>query len=223
MAPHLLIFDCDGVLVDSEPIANSVMTRFLREEGLSIDLDQVIERFVGRSMPSCVDEIEALLGRPLAPDWVDRLQAETFERFREELRPVRGVHDVIRAAAELGWHDCVASSGEHEKLTLTLSLTGLLDHFRGRIFSASEVLNGKPAPDLFLHAAGSMGVPAGACTVVEDSEPGVRAALAAGMRAFGYTAGDTDRARTFAALGATPVGDMTDLARGLVETADPFR
>lgn len=184
-----MIFDCDGVLVDSERVANRVMTHHLQAAGLRWEYSEVCHRFTGRSMASCVVEIESELGRRLPVDWVEQVQQETFAAFREDLQEVPGVRRLIDVVTSRGWASCVASSGEHEKIAFTLSLTGLLDRFHGRVFSSSDVSNGKPAPDLFLHAATSMGYEPEDCWVIEDSAPGVAAARAAGMRVFGYTAG----------------------------------
>ena len=144
-----MIFDCDGVLVDSEPVANALMTTRLQQEGLNWSEEEVSRRFTGRSMRSCVTEIEEALGHTLDPDWVEGLQVDTFAAFRKELQAVAGVQQVIDAVGLRGWSDCVASSGEHEKMNLTLALTGLSEHFASRLFSSTDVPRGKPAPDLF--------------------------------------------------------------------------
>ncbi len=185
---ELVIFDCDGVLVDSEPLAVRVDVRVLAELGWVMSEAEVIERFVGRSHEFMVAEIEAHLGRPLADDWEDEFRQLYRDAFAAELAPVDGV---VEALDEITTRTCVASSGSQEKMRYTLGLTGLYDRFAGRIFSASEVANGKPAPDLFLRAAAGMGVDPAACAVVEDSRYGVEAARAAGMLAFGYAGGLT--------------------------------
>jgi HAD superfamily hydrolase (TIGR01509 family) len=181
----LVIFDCDGVLVDSERLAVRVDVRVLAALGWPLTEAEVIERFVGRSHAFMVCEIEAQLGRRLAPDWEDEFQPLYREAFKA-LTPVPGV---IEALDRIATPTCVASSGSHDKMRFTLGITGLYDRFAGRIFSADEVARGKPAPDLFLHAALRMGVPPARCAVVEDSRYGVEAARAAGMRAFGYAGG----------------------------------
>lgn len=181
----LVIFDCDGVLVDSEPIAVRVEARLLGELGWPVTEAEIVERFVGRSDRYVLGEIEAQVGRPL-PDWQERFEAALHAAFREELAPVAGVVDAIEA---LQLPTCVASSGSHDKMRLTLGMTGLYDRFAGRIYSASQVANGKPSPDLFLYAAEQMGVAPSRCVVVEDSPPGVRAARAAGMRCVAYAGG----------------------------------
>jgi len=151
MTCDLVIFDCDGVLVDSEPIANRVFAEALNAIGLEIGYEEVCRRFVGLTMEHCVRDVEAMLGRPVPPGFVDRLQQRTFQAFRDDgLRAVEGVADVVDS---LTMPTCVASSGELEKMRFTLGLTGLLGRFDGRLFSAQQVKRGKPFPDLFLHAA----------------------------------------------------------------------
>ena len=183
----LVIFDCDGVLVDSERLAVRVEARLVTELGWSLTEQEVLERFVGRSDAHMLGEIEQALGRPV-PEWQDRYERELHAAFDAELRPVEGIHEAL---AGLGNATCVASSGTHEKMKRTLGLTGLLPFFDGRIYSATEVERGKPAPDLFLHAAQRSGVEPHRCVVVEDSRAGIAAARAAGMRSLGYAGGLT--------------------------------
>jgi HAD superfamily hydrolase (TIGR01509 family) len=185
---ELVIFDCDGVLVDSEPLAIRVDVRVLAELGWVMSEAEVIERFVGRSHEFMVAEIEAHLGHHLADDWEDEFRHLYRDAFAAELAPVDGV---VEALDQITTRTCVASSGSQEKMRYTLGLTGLYNRFAGRIFSANEVANGKPAPDLFLHAARKMGVDPAAAAVVEDSRYGVEAARAAGMLVFGYAGGLT--------------------------------
>jgi len=203
---ELIIFDCDGVLVDSEPVANRVFTEALNEIGLRMTFDEVCETFIGLSMTHCMEIVADRLGRPAPDRFLERLQQRTFEAFRGGLAPVRGVVEALR---RIDGPVCVASSGEREKMELTLGLTGLLPRFAGRLFSSTDVSRGKPAPDLFLHAARSMGAEPAGCAVVEDTPIGARAGRAAGMRVFGY-AERTDR-RGLAAEGATVFDDMTRL------------
>ena len=182
----LVIFDCDGVLVDSEPLSNAALAEALTALGMPHTTEQCFERFMGRSWASCM---EILGGEPagLHEDYRRRI----FAAFERELEPVAGVGRAVDAVRAAGHAVCVASSGEHDKIRFTLGLTGLLDRFGDRIFSATEVPRGKPAPDLFLHAARSCGHDPADCVVVEDSPLGIAAARAAGMRALGY-AGRTD-------------------------------
>ena len=184
---ELVVFDCDGVLVDSERLAVRVESRLITELGWSLTEQDVLERFVGRSDAFMRGEIEAALGRSV-PEWDDLYRERLYAAFHAELTAVDGVADAIDA---LSVPTCVASSGTHDKMRLTLGLTGLWDRFEGRIYSTTEVANGKPAPDLFLHAAEQMGVDPTACVVVEDSRSGVEAARAAGMRVLGYAGGLT--------------------------------
>lgn len=185
---ELVILDCDGVLVDSERLSIGVDVAVLAELGWPLTEAEVISRFVGSSDAYFRREVEAHLGRALPEDWDARVESRYRRAFEAELRPVDGI---IEALDRLPHRTCVASSGTHEKMRFTLGLTGLYPRFAGRIFSATEVREGKPAPDLFLHAAAQMGVPAHACVVVEDSAFGVQAARAAGMWALAYGSGVT--------------------------------
>ncbi|MFF2013620.1 HAD family hydrolase [Streptomyces sp. NPDC058195] len=186
---ELVIFDCDGVLVDSERIAVRVDAMVLAQLGWELTESEIVDRFVGRTTASMKQDIEARLGRGLPPTWEEETENLYREALLTDLKPVDGIADALDALARLP--TCVASSGSHSKMRLTLGITGLFSHFEGRIFSATEVERGKPAPDLFLHAAQRMGVAPDRCVVVEDSQYGVRAARAAGMRAFGYSGGLT--------------------------------
>lgn len=209
----LIIFDCDGVLVDSEPISNRVFTTALHELGFDWSYEQVCARFIGLSMSRCIELIEEERGRPVPGGFFDDLQQQTFEAFRTMgLAEVRGIAPLLD---ELEVPYCVASSGEREKMRTTLGLTGLLPRFEGRMFSAQQVRHGKPAPDLFLFAADSCRVAPERCAVVEDSVPGVQAGVAARMTVFGY-AERSDRA-ALAANGAVVFDSMTDLP-GLLRT-----
>jgi HAD superfamily hydrolase (TIGR01509 family) len=188
----LIIFDCDGVLVDSERLAVKLDAMVLAGLGWSLSEEEIIERFVGVSDAHFRRAIESQLGRVLPDNWDAEFQPLYRKTFEEQLRPVEGV---VEALDQIELGTCVASSGTHEKMRFTLGLTGLYDRFRGRIFSATEVARGKPAPDLFLHAAERMGVAPEACAVVEDSVPGVTAARAAGMVVLAYGGGVTPAAK----------------------------
>ena len=183
----LVIFDCDGVLVNSEPLANASLSRALKAEGLDWSPEETIRRLMGLSLKSCIEICEAELGRKLPDDFLEKMQAFTYQSFRDApLRPITGVKDAARALQKAEHDTCVASSGSPDKMRFTLGLTGLWDLFEGRIFSASQVSRGKPFPDLFLHAAITMNVQPFECVVVEDSVPGVQAARSAGMRVLAY-------------------------------------
>ncbi|MFN7150523.1 MAG: HAD family hydrolase [Microthrixaceae bacterium] len=186
----LVIFDCDGVLVDSERLAVRVESQLLGELGWALTEDEVLDRFVGRSDAQMIAAIEAQLGRPV-PDFTEQYLTRLHAAFDQELTAVDGVVAALDAVDRAPLRSCVASSGTHEKMARTLGLTGLWERFDGRIFSATEVERGKPAPDLFLFAAAAMGVRPEACVVVEDSRAGVAAARAAGMRVVGYAGGLT--------------------------------
>ncbi|MEW2521765.1 HAD family hydrolase [Actinacidiphila alni] len=186
--PELVIFDCDGVLVDSEKLAVKVDAFVLAAVGWPLSEAEIVERFVGRSYRDMTTAIEQHLGRALPADWDAPYRHLYQEAFDADLTEVDGVTQALDA---LTLPSCVASSSSHEGLRHTLGLTGLYERFEGRIFSASEVAHGKPAPDLFLHAARTLGVEPARCVVVEDSRYGVAAARAAGMRAYGYCGGLT--------------------------------
>jgi HAD superfamily hydrolase (TIGR01509 family) len=191
MAPasvHLVIFDCDGVLVDSERLAIKVDVEMLHELGWPLSEAEVIERFVGRSDRDTQAAIEAHLGRRLPAGWAERVAGLYRQVFATELAPVPGVPEALD---RISLPTCVASSATHEHLRYTLGLTGLYERFAGRIFSAADVAAGKPAPDLFLHAAEQMGAAPAGCVVVEDSRAGVQAARAAGMRVLAFAGGLT--------------------------------
>jgi HAD superfamily hydrolase (TIGR01509 family) len=206
---ELVIFDCDGVLVDSERIAVRVEAEFLAELGWPLSQAEIVERFMGRTAEYMDEAIEAQLGSRLPGDWKDQFQRRYTEAFAADLVPVDGVLDALD---RLTVPTCVASSGSHDKLRFTLGRTGLYERFEGRIFSGYEVANGKPAPDLFLHAAARVGAEPARCAVVEDSRPGVLAARAAGMRAFGYAGGLTPPGR-LQGHGTVVFDDMRDLPR----------
>ena len=189
---RLVIFDCDGVLVDSERVAVRLEVTLLAELGWQLTEAEIAERFVGRTDAYMRAEIERHIGQELPTDWDEQAALRYRQAFETELTPVDGIVDALdRITAQT----CVASSGTHDKMRFTLGITGLYPRFEGRIFSTTEVAHGKPAPDLFLHAAGRLGVDPAHCVVVEDSPFGVQAARAAGMRAFGYAGGLTPAAR----------------------------
>ncbi len=206
-ALELVIFDCDGVLVDSERLAVRIDVQVLAKLGWVVTEADVIARFVGLSDKSIKAEIEAHLGRLLPDDWEQEFESLYRAAFAAELKPVPGV---IEALDQIALPTCVASSGSHDKMRFTLGLTGLYERFAGRIFSAFEVARGKPAPDLFLYAAERMGAEPAACAVVEDSRYGIEAARAAGMRAFGFAGGLTPAAR-LKAPGSVVFRDMREL------------
>ena len=186
----LVIFDADGVLVDSEVLSNTALSEALAEIGLDLTVDQTMAEFMGRDRRHLMTRAAELLGRPLPEGFGAAYDARRDAAFRRELKPIPGIEAALDALPHLP--TCVASSADHRKLRLTLGLTGLYDRFEGRIFSAFDVERGKPAPDLFLHAAEQMGFAPADCVVVEDSDPGVEAARAAGMRVLHYGRDFTD-------------------------------
>ncbi|MER5947969.1 HAD family hydrolase [Streptomyces sp. NPDC001904] len=185
---ELVMFDCDGVLVDSERLAVAVQVALGGELGRPLTAQDVVARFIGRSHADIRAQVAARLGEERAALWSKRFEELHREAVDSGLVAVDGIREALDG---ITLPTCVASSGSHDKMRHTLGRTGLYDHFAGRIFSASEVGRGKPAPDLFLHAARRMGVDPAACAVIEDSGPGVRAARSAGMRSFGYAGGLT--------------------------------
>ncbi|MBR0686176.1 HAD family hydrolase [Bradyrhizobium manausense] len=199
LVPELVIFDSDGVLVDSEIIALTVFARKAAEEGAAISVEDAVRSFRGVKMADCVRDVERRLGRSVRDSFVADVRQATALAFDAELQPIEGIH---AALAEITIPVCVASNGPMSKLTHALGLTKLLEHFQGRIFSAYEVGSWKPDPGLFLHAAQTMGAHPSNCVVVEDSLSGVRAAKAAGMKVLGF-AGDDAHAE----LELTPICD----------------
>lgn len=202
----LVIFDCDGVLVDSEPISNRVLAAAVTDLGLPMTAGESMAIFMGRRWDDSLARIEERLGRPVPADFTESYRAARDRALAAELEAVPGVAEAI---ARIPAERCVASSGAIEKTRFTLGHTGLLHLFEGRIFSGDEVEHGKPAPDLFLHAAESLGAQPARCAVIEDTLVGIAAARAAGMTAFGYC-GHHD-AEPVAAAGAHPFAEMAAL------------
>jgi len=205
----LVIFDCDGVLVDSERLSIRLDVELLAALGWPMAEDEVVERWVGRTEAAMRAEIEEHLGRSVEAEWA-AFSERYVEAFAAELEPVDGVADAVDAVQAAGLATCVASSGDLGKIRRNLAKTGLLHRFDGRLFSADDVEHGKPAPDLFLHAAAAMGVAPGRTAVVEDSVHGVVAGVAAGMAVFAYAGGVTPASR-LARPGVTVFDSMADL------------
>ena len=214
MRPYdLIIFDCDGVLVDSERITCGVLAAMLNEVGIPATLETAFEEFVGNSLARCVTIIEEKLGAPIPASFVADFKRRTELALRESLTAVDGIEDAL---AQIDLPTCVASSGDHDKMKTTLGVTGLYSTFEGRIFSVTEVERSKPYPDVYLYAAAKMQTPPDRCVVVEDTEIGVRAAVAAGMTVLGYSKlSDPER---LAKAGAIPFDDMRKLP-ALVQSA----
>ncbi len=214
----LIIFDCDGVLVDSERLSIRVDSIFLERVGWPMSEEEIVERWVGRSDADMQIEIEQHIGGPIPPDIEEEFGRIYREMFDRELTPVDGIREVLDVITT---PRCVASSGEHDKIRRNLALTGLAGYFGERIFSSTDVEHGKPAPDLFLLAAETLGAEPSRCAVVEDSVYGVEAALAAGMLPFAYAGGVTPAER-LARPGAVVFTDMRQLPE-LLEAAAASR
>jgi HAD superfamily hydrolase (TIGR01509 family) len=212
LALDLVIFDCDGVLVDSEPIANRVFANQLRRVHVEMSVDEVMGRFVGKTRSGCLQLASELAGRPLPDDFGLAWDAELFEALNE-VTPIEGVQDVL---ASLTIPYCVASNSIPERISLSLKAAGLLRRFEGHIFSASHVSRPKPAPDLFVHAARSMNAAPSRTVVIEDSITGVQAGLAAGMKVLAYTP-DTEQQTSMREFGATPFSVMSEVAALLAQ------
>lgn len=210
--PRAVIFDCDGVLVDSEVLAAPILAELLTELGLPTTADDVDRDFKGRSWEHGLEVIRARRGGAEPwPELRERYRAALFAAFDAELHAIAGVTDALDALEVAGIPYCVASSGDHERIRHGLRAAGLLDRFPDRaIFSVEDVAHGKPAPDLFLHAARTMGFDPATTVVVEDSSAGVQAGVAAGMRVLAY-APDGGAPQPLEAAGAEPFGDMTAL------------
>ncbi len=213
--PEVVIFDCDGVLVDSEAIALARTREALGRLGLTLSATEARDRFLGVSAQSMQGIAERDLGAALPPDFQRELAREILADFERELKGVEGIREAL---AELGARVCVASSSSIERIRASLRIVGYAGLFEPNVFSAAEVARGKPDPDLFLHAADRMGAKPRGCLVIEDSVPGVVAAARAGMAVFGFVGGTHisgpehgDRLR--AAGAALAFDDMRELPR----------
>jgi HAD superfamily hydrolase (TIGR01509 family) len=188
--PELVIFDCDGVLVDSEPLAMRVLLEGLAEVGCRLDEAIAYERFLGRSLATVQAIVRDEFGLGLTDEQIERMRERLFDLFRRELRPMPGIAAALDA---LPMPRCVASSSQPDRIALSLEVAGLLPRFAPHLFSAAMVGRGKPAPDLFLHAATCMARPPEACLVIEDSPAGIEAARRAGMAVLGFVGGSHAR------------------------------
>jgi len=218
-ARGLVIFDCDGVLVDSVAIDIRELTRTIARLGGTMSEHEVLAAFDGAALADIDRALTAHLGAPPPADWMQDWFAARTVAFEQDLTAVAGAAQAVDGVRALGWEICVASQGEPGKMAQTLRVSGLARLFLPeRIFSATMVARGKPAPDLFLHAAAVCGYAPEACVVVEDSVPGVTAGRAAGMRTFGYANGDAAHAARLAELGAEPLHALQDLPELLAPT-----
>ncbi|MGE0502105.1 MAG: HAD family hydrolase [Rhizobiaceae bacterium] len=186
-----VIFDCDGVLVDSEPISIRVLLDMFAKWGVVVEEMAAYRRFLGLSMASIAGIVRVEFGFEITPWHLDQVRIRLHDRFRTELLPIPGIGETLDL---IGPKRCVASSSQPERIRLSLGVTGLLERLEPHIYSSTMVENGKPAPDLFLHAARAMNVPAAACVVVEDSPAGIEAARRAGMHVLAFVGGSHARA-----------------------------
>lgn len=213
--PELVIFDCDGVLVDSEVLSNEVLARELTAEGLPTTMVQARRDYQGLLLTDILRAAETRLRRPLPEDWTDRYEHARAEVFRRDLQAVAGAGELVHLLHAAGVAVCVASQGKLAKTDLSLELTGLAELFPPEVrFSAWQVARGKPHPDLFLHAAATLGAQPPRCLVIEDTPSGVEAGVAAGMRVLGYCA-DSD-AEALQRAGAELIVSLADIP-GLLE------
>ena len=209
----LIIFDCDGVLVDTELAANELLAALICAEGWEMTPQECHGRFVGKAMQAVQKEVGDHLGGALADDWYLMVKRESIRVLSEGTKAVPGVEAEILRLRQRGFPYCVASSGQIEKMQATLGCSGLLPLVEEVLFSADMVGVGKPAPDLFLHAAAEMGFATSACVVIEDSVPGVQAGVAANMRVLGYAGDPLTDAAALSDAGATVFNDMCELPR----------
>ena len=182
----LVIFDCDGVLVDTETINNEVISQLLNEAGLEMSPEEVARRTTGLAYSEMWEMFEDEVPGSLPVDIEEQQLTLESERFRKELLPIPGVVETVRCLGAAGIPMCVASNGTREKMVVTLEVTGLAGYFGDKFYGVNQVVHGKPAPDIYLLAAQNMGVPPSRCVVIEDSYPGAQAGLAAGMTVLGY-------------------------------------
>jgi HAD superfamily hydrolase (TIGR01509 family) len=209
----LVVFDCDGVLIDSEVLSCSCLSTFLCEQGYQVDLQDVFDRFLGRGFSVVEEQCRAALGRQLEPGFADAFRAVLKERFARDLRPMPGIETLL---ASLRTPCCVASSSDRDRLSFSLAIAKLATHFGDRVYSSDLVARAKPAPDLFLYAAERMQSEPSRTLVIEDSVNGVRAGKAAGMTVWGFIGGShyagRDGAGMLTEAGADRiVRDMADL------------
>ncbi len=210
-----VLFDCDGVLVDSEPITNGVLCAMLNEAGWPISAEECMRTFIGRTVRSEAARIQAHTGRPLTDAWMAQFYERRNVRLRAELRPIAGALEAVRAVhARLGGRIACASGADRQKVEMQLAQVGLAPLFAGRVFSGHEMPATKPAPDVYLAAAAAVGVPPARCLVVEDTPIGAAAGVAAGATVVGYSPGggghgSPDALR--AAGAAWVIGDMAQL------------
>ncbi|GBE91399.1 HAD family hydrolase [Nostoc cycadae] len=209
----LVIFDCDGVLVDSEPIVNRIFAQTLTEAGFPITYAEVTQKFIGKSLQTCLEIIEESYNKSLPKNFVERCKEREIAALQQELTAVSGITEVLE---QITLPKCVASNSSHRHIQLVLNLTGILHQFKGKLYSAHDVSRPKPFPDVYLHAAEQMNTNPEHCVVVEDSVTGVQAGYAAGMTVFGY-AKYSDRTALTAAGAKIVFHDMQQLCQLISE------
>ena len=220
MEVKLVIFDCDGVLVDTEPLSNEILKNSLSKIGINLSIRQVREKFLGLSIEHIRTIIETENNITLDPNWCQDIRTETELAFIQQgVTAIPGIKSQVEKLKEKQIQYCVASSGRIEKMHVTLGQAGLLPLFKDVLFSASMVSRGKPFPDLFLHAANKMDVNVESCLVIEDSVNGVRAAKSAGMRVLGYAGDSQTDATELIANGAEIIWNMKEISGKLIPTA----
>jgi HAD superfamily hydrolase (TIGR01509 family) len=201
-----VIFDCDGVLIDSETIAIGTLVGMANDLGAKMDLEESIINLKGKSLNLCLDIVAGLIDKPLPETFEADYRTNTFKAFKENIQPIKGIKDVLD---HLNLPFCVASSGPENKIRLNLEVTGLLPYFENKIFSCYTIQKWKPEPDIFLWAAKTMGFEPHECLVIEDSVSGVKAAKKGGFDVFGYT--EHDYKNELIALADKTFDDMTKL------------
>ncbi|MBN3890860.1 MAG: HAD family hydrolase [Nostoc sp. JL31] len=208
----LVIFDCDGVLVDSEPILNRIFAETLTEAGFPITYAEVTQKFIGKSLKTCLEIIETSYNKPLPKNFVELCKEREIAPLQQELKPIPHISEVLE---QITLPKCVASNSSHRHIQMVLKLTGMLHQFDSNLYSANDVSRPKPFPDVYLYAAKQMNTNPEYCAVIEDSVPGVQAASAAGMTVFGY-AQHSDGAALAAAGAKIVFNDMRQLVQGLL-------
>lgn len=211
MRPDLIIFDCDGVLVDSETISNELLAKAVTELGWPTTTEQSHQRFRGRSMLSTLEIIREETDLDIPDDWPQAVRQVIRKAVIDTVTPIPGIHGVVETVASAGIPRCVGSSSPPDYLEQVLSRTDLDHHFGADVFSATMVAKGKPAPDLFLFAASQMGHVPQSAVVIEDTVPGVQAGMAAGMRVIGYAGDPNTDGNALATAGAVVVSDMAEV------------
>jgi len=211
MIPSLVIFDCDGVLVNTERMASKTMSEMVTALGYPMTGPESQKRFMGRTLEDIQLQVEELIGRKLPQDWPDQVRERDLASFRAGVRAIAGIEAVLDRLDDAGLPYCVGSSGKYQKMRTTLGSSGLLPRLEGKLFSAEDCARGKPAPDVFLLAASRMGHAPETCAVVEDSVPGVMAARAAGMRVFAFVEDPACDREAMTAAGGILFEDMAEL------------